>query len=147
MIDRREKILSRIADICKSVRGLQATYRNVDDISELLRPAVVLKDGNEVASDANEHKQRIISNLVDLYPEIWILVGGDTKTMPAALAPIRMQLIAALTNDATLVSLAGSNGNIRYLGCDIRDQYGVLLNGEMILRWQFTYPIRPQDFV
>lgn len=146
MIDRREKILARIADICKSIRSVQAVYRNVDDITELLRPAIVLKDGNEAASDANEHKQRIISNIVDLYPEIWILAGGDQASMPAALASLRMNLLASLTYDATLSALTGSNGNIRYLGCDIRDQYGVLLNGEMIMRWQFSYPIRPQDF-
>ena len=94
MNDRREAILTRVLQICAGLTGISADYRNVDDITELLRPAVVLKDGNEVASDANDARSKKgVVNLVDIYPEIWLLDGGNMASMPASLADLRMQLI------------------------------------------------------
>lgn len=148
MRDRREEVFDRVMAIVNDVPNIRAVYRNVDSNPEYLRPSVILKDGEEEAPpfDTRNQHRYAIQNVVTITPEIILIAAGNEESMPGQLAAMRMWLIPALVKDTTLRSICTDNGNVRYAGASLKDDYGVLLQGEMRLTFEITYPILDSDF-
>jgi hypothetical protein len=101
-------------------------------------PAALVLDGDEeVVSD----KPRVI--IVEMTPEIQIM--EQSETIGSDLTTFRRELIRLVLDDATLLTLTGSNGSIRYTGCVTtigwqQKQYGVLN-----MQFAFKYPLQHRD--
>jgi hypothetical protein len=149
MRDRREEILTRLVTIAQAVPNVMRVYRNVDSNPEVMRPSIIIKDGEEEASDMDERMAHRfgIANLVVLTPVVTLVAAGDEETMPKTLSDMRMNFVAGVLNDAPLISVVSSNGYLRYAGATMTDEYGYLLQGQMSLRFNIRYPIIATDFV
>jgi hypothetical protein len=148
MRDRREELLTRLVDVALGVMNVRRVYRNVESSPELMRPSIVIRDGEEEASqaDVRNHHAFALANVVTITPEIYLIAAGNEDTMPAMLASMRMALIRDIIHDTTLQSICGTNGSIRYGGASLKDDYGSMLQGEMRLTFEIAYPLLEADF-
>ena len=56
-------------------------------------------------------------NIVEMTPEVLILLGATPERVGTALNELRAKLVKAVLTDAQLAALAGTNGRVRYVGC------------------------------
>ena len=82
MTDQREAILSRLVAVCGEVEGINAVGRNTLDVSEMLRPAVIVLDGSEQVATAAlaDYRAPTVSKrqIMQLVPQIIIALRGNT---------------------------------------------------------------------
>ena len=146
MTDRRELILTRLLEIAKGIDGIAAAFRNRDEISEKQRPAIVILDADEAADDADPAARPSRSpRRVAMTPEIYILLGSRPEDLGSVINRLRARLVSAVLTDAPLVSIVGSNGDIRYEGCATALARGRSMEGEMGISFSFTYVLRPEE--
>lgn len=145
--DVRELILARLLKICEGIDGVAAAYRNKDEISEDKRPAIQIFDAAETTNlgDAYVPKPARGPNLVMMTPELVVLLGAEPKNVGSDINALRMKVLKAVMDDATLKSLVGSNGMVRYDGCETGLMHGRSMEGDMSLSFSFVYPLLPQD--
>jgi hypothetical protein len=122
LTDQREAILSRLVIVCEGVAGINAVGRNTLDVSEMLRPAVIVLDGSETIATAplTDYRAPTVSKrqLMQLVPQIIIALRGNSGGEGGALLTLyRNRVLAAILNDAALQASVTSNGGIRYTGC------------------------------
>lgn len=144
-MDKREAILKRLVEIAAGLEGITAAVRNQDEISERSRPAIAIFDADESASEhASEHPGRA-PNVVEMSPEILILLGAKPETVGSALNLMRAKLIKAVLTDTQLISLVGPNGHVRYAGCSTHLGHGRSMEGSMSVQFSFAYVLRPEQ--
>lgn len=149
--DRRELVLVRLMAILATVPPIQVVVRNRGELPADKRPAIVLLDADEVARlQATQSRGRLIAApcLVDMTPEIYVvmdareppndLIGTDMNTL-------RIRIVHAIYNDATLKNILSSNGDIRYAGTVTDMASGRSMEGQMHIRMTFTYPLLPSE--
>lgn len=122
MTDRREAILSRLVTVCGAVDGINAVDRNRLDVSEMLRPAVIVLDGSEhlVTAQPTSGREATVSEKqrMELLPQIIIALRGNGGGEAGALLTLyRARVVAAILNDTDLRANVTTNGGIRYEGC------------------------------
>lgn len=156
MTDTREDILERLVTVLGNITGISAVYRDRAEMPVELLPAAILLDGSEVIA------QQIVPNksvrmppaIFTLMPQIFVVLKprDDLKneTLDGVAAPVgpelsmyRLQVIDAIVNDSTLLSLVGSNGQILYRGCDTDMQSGSSIVGQLQMHFQFNYYFNP----
>jgi len=146
MTDRRELILARLLEIAKGIEGIAAAFRNRDEISEKQRPAIVILDADEASDDADPTARPTRSpRRVAMTPEIYILLGSKPEDLGTAINALRARLVTAVLTDSALLSIIGSNGDIRYEGCATALARGRSMEGEMGVSFSFTYVLRPEE--
>ena len=144
-MDKREAILQRLVDIAKGVEGVATAVRNQDEISERGRPAIAIFDADESAAEhATEHPGRA-PNIVEMSPELLILLGAKPETVGSALNALRAKLIKAVLTDPQLLALVGPNGYARYAGCSTHLGHGRSMEGSMSVQFSFAYVLRPEQ--
>ncbi len=142
MADIREEILVRLLAILGT--GVERTRRNSDDLSSKTGNAAVLHDGDESITDLPIQRNsrgdpRVLKDFVHMMPGITIIVGSSTEEVGTALNALRQFFLPAIINDATLISLVGPNGEIRYTGLTMETQAGENREGRMTLDFRFQY--------
>jgi len=143
-MDHRELILSRLVAVLAAVPGVVLAARNRDGLSDRQRPAIVLLDADETARDGEPRGRSGPSpQIVDMTPELYILLGSTPAAVGSELNALRALVIEAVTTDATLLSLTGRNGRIRYDGCATGLARGRTMEGEMGVSFTFSYPFDP----
>lgn len=145
MSDPREAILSQLVTICGGVEGVNAVGRNTLDVSELLRPAVIVLDGMEQVATAplTDYRAPTVSKrqLMQLVPQIIIALRGNSGGEGGALLTLyRNRVLAAILNDATLQASVTTNGGIRYTGCVVPPPDAEGREFRIDLNLTFTYP-------
>jgi hypothetical protein len=147
--DRRELILTRLMEIGVALPGIESAFRNSDTVPEKARPAFLLQDGDEFATDADRTAQIQRSGIymTTMTPMITLFASGSTETMEKTLSDIRVSLINSVCSDQTIKNLTGTNGNIRYNGCRTSDEFGRRLEGELRVDFEFTYPFKVGETV
>lgn len=139
MADRREDILVRITEVMATVAGV--TVKRMETTVEASeRPCIVVNDGNEDARET-PHKGSA-ANLIDMRPVILVFVVSSDQAGPA-LNEIRAAAIKALVFDETLRTLTGTNGIIKYLGCQAGVQLEEAMAADMALMFELTYVLNP----
>lgn len=151
MTDRREQVLAALFVILSAVTGVKVVVRNRGELPAAVRPAVVLLDGDESARDSVTNERGRLTaapNLVDMSPEIYVVmdqrepknerIGEDMNAM-------RMAILKAVMTDAPLIAILGSNGDIKYHGCDTDMASGRSMEGQLSLRFTFTYVLKPSE--
>ena len=144
-MDKREAILQRLVEIAAGIEGVATAVRNQDEISERSRPAIAIFDADESAAEhAGEHPGRA-PNIVEMSPELLILLGAKPEMVGTALNALRAKLIKAVLADQQLIALAGSNGYVRYAGCGTHLGHGRSMEGSMNMQFSFSYVLRPEQ--
>jgi hypothetical protein len=158
MTDKREAILERIAAITtetKTGAGLVACVRNRGLIATDKRPAAVLLDGDEKPAifrpnAATDSRSTFRPALMRMSPELYILMDEPLPLNDAARVDLgsalnakRIALSNAITSDAALKTLLGSNGGIVYNGCVTDLKSGSALTGQMRLDFIYIYFFDP----
>jgi hypothetical protein len=146
-MDKREQILQRLVAVAASVPGVTTAVRNQDEISERARPAIAVFDADESADERAEqqgHGGRA-PNIVEMTPEVLILLGAAPETVGSALNALRAKLVKAVLTDSQLIALVGSNGRIRYAGCSTHLGHGRSMEGFMGVEFVFAYVLRPDQ--
>jgi len=146
-MDKREVILQRLAEIAASLPGIATAVRNQDEISEHTRPAIAVFDADESADERAEqqgHPGRA-ANIVEMTPEVVILLGAKPERVGPALNELRAKLVKAVLTDAQLNGLAGANGRVRYAGCSTHLGHGRSMEGSMGVHFTFAYVLRPEQ--
>ena len=113
------------------VPGVVMAVRNQDEISEHARPAIAVFDADETADERAERQDHAgrAPNIVEMTPEVMILLGALPERVGSALNELRAQLVKAVLTDPQLIALTGSNGRIRYAGCSTHLRHGRTMEG------------------
>lgn len=148
MADKREQILVRLVEVADGVSGVVFAGRNVGNIDDEDRPAIVIMDADEAADDSDPtgvSRGTGARRRVALTPEIYILLGDKPENIGTELNAFRAKLIKAVLTDASLQSIVGSNGGIRYEGCATALSRGRSMEGEMGVSFTFSYVLNPAE--
>jgi hypothetical protein len=149
-MDRREQILNRLFDVLKTIPGVKQWVRNRAELPNEDRPAITQMDADETANPNAFQKGRIgvSPSLVTCTPEIYVVLDDrkpDNLNVGQDLNAFRVLIVKAVRDDATLKSLVGSNGEIRYNGCNTDLGRDRNLVGEMLISLSFVYPFIPSE--
>lgn len=146
MMDRREEILKRVLAIATATAGIVKAVRNTEDFAEQMRPAAVLFDGGEDASEADPHGRPINApRVVTMTPQLLVLLGAVADDVGSDINLIRARLVRAIQTDATLAALTLNDRGIRYLGCETNLNSGRTTEAEMSVFFALTYILRPSE--
>lgn len=150
MTDKREMILARLFAVLKDIPGVVTCVRNRGELPDDKRPAITLLDSDETAQDKAFNRGRIAAspNFISLQPEIYVTLDSrkpDNKLIGQDLNVLRARILKAVLTDGTLVSLCGTNGEIRYLGCITDLARGRAMDGETGLTFAFIYVLNPSE--
>lgn len=137
--NKRADILARIIVVAKTIVAPNCVYRNVTDVPETRRPAIVMLDGDETADESAYGRKRPSNGPVEmiLKPELFILCSDL-----AELETTQHQAIKAFLTDSSLVARC-HDGDIRYLGLATGLGVGRSMEFECGLDFEFRYMLRP----
>jgi hypothetical protein len=146
-MDKREAILQRLVELAAGVPGVATAVRNQDELSERLRPAIAVFDGDETADERAEHQGHAgrAPNIIEMTPEVLILLGALPETVGPALNELRAKLVKAVLTDSQLITLTGPNGRVRYAGCSTHLGHGRSMEGSMGVQFSLAYVLRPEQ--
>jgi hypothetical protein len=142
-MSKREDILARLVVVCSGIEGVVLCARNRDEISDRQKPAIIIMDADEAAIEGEP--KRPGPQIISMTPEIYILLSGEPATVGTELNAMRAALLSAVLNDATLRTITGPNGAIRYEGCATGLSRGRSMEGEMGVSLSFQYPFNPNN--
>lgn len=154
-MDKREAILARILVILQGI-PLQVGYvqhsvfRNRGELPEGKRPAIVLLDGVEEAvtpMTTKGHTRFMAPAVIRMLPQIFVLLKPrmlpDNAGVGEEINTFRAAVIKAMNDDATLIQLCGSNGQLALQRFETDMQTGSTLQGEMRFDFAIDYVLDP----
>jgi len=147
-IDKRELILARLFAVYQGIPGIETVVRNKGNLPEDKRPAISLFDADEEPDErAWNIPGRVAAapNLVNLRPETYVTLNAGEENMGTVINGWRMKILKAVLLDDDLKTLVGENGAMRYEGCFTDLARERKLEGEIGLRLNFIYVLRPQQ--
>ncbi len=152
MADPREQILERLKAIAGEIDGGSLgtiyPYRNAAEVGRTRRPAIVILDADESADPRADPSRRPSNtiNLVDMRPEVLLMVASSSANVGTDLNDLRVRLIKAVLFDAELNSLASqSGGGIAYLGAATDFARERSMSGEMTVSFNIRYRFDPNS--
>lgn len=146
MTDRREAILARLLAVAQSIAGIVKAARNVTELSEAQRPAIILFDGTESADDTDpKARPGNAPRLITMSPQFEITLGAASEDIGTALNVLRAALMKAVMTDATIAGLVLDREGTRYQGASFGAEGGRVAEGSMQLDFTFTYVLRPDE--
>lgn len=161
MADKREQILARIlaiADALKTADAIFATVkRNAMLTDQEQKPAFVLLDGSEDSKNDSAGKGRpgMVTQINIMRPEVYILskeprptgnlpnLQDGPENVGSIINGLRVRFMNALTADATLRTLIGSNGEIVLTTTETDLVAGGAMLGTMKLQFAIAYVFDP----
>lgn len=148
MADTREEILARLVAVCAGVTGIVSAARNRTDVPENRRPAVTIHGGAEQLLSRPGGAWFSQKQLVELTPQITVLVRADTGAEAGSLMSLfRNRLVVGILSDDELRSLVGTSGGcgIRYEGCNETEPTPESKEPRLEIQIVFTYMLRLSD--
>lgn len=152
--DKREQILSRLAELMtESYIGAKTVARNRGLLSEDVKPAIAIMDGDErvrLSGDGqgrgNNGRQAMLPQLVTMQPEIFTIPEVKKPKnigLGEEVNDLRITLIRVIAQDPVLLDIIGANGSIAYMGMVSDLKSGMNLDGQTRLDIAFTYVLDP----
>lgn len=147
MADTRETLLARLLTVAKTIKGLETCERNLDDVSDISLPAIILFDGGEEAFD-NTRARGLAPNTAEMQPTFDIYVQDVPETIGTTINGWRTTLLKTILGDATIASTCDGipNGGVRYLGCETGLDAGRGSVMRMTVNLAINYPFKPSAF-
>jgi hypothetical protein len=144
MVDVREDILARLLEVVAGVPNIRTAVRNDVDIVEDKLPAITVFDGDEETNGAEDRSARLSNRpyVARMMPEI---VVQELHAAESELGTLRREIIRRVLNDAVLIEQVGSNGAIRYVGCQtdfgwLREKFNA-----MNVQFMFQYSLKIEE--
>jgi hypothetical protein len=144
MTDLREDILARLLEVLTGVPNIRTAVRNDVDIVEDKLPAITVFDGDEETNGAEDRSARLSNRpyVARMMPEI---VVQELHAAGSELSTLRREIIRRVLTDAVLIEQVGSNGAIRYVGCQtdfgwLREKFNA-----MNVQFVFQYPLKIEE--
>jgi hypothetical protein len=109
-------------------------------------PTATVFDGDEESDGINDigsSRPPKRTYVVQMTPDVVIV--EQTDAAGTQLSGFRREVIKRVLNDAPLIALVGTNGNIRYLGNQTDFGWGRSLQGAMAVRFTFKYPLKIEE--
>jgi hypothetical protein len=151
VIDKRESILARLEIVLAAIAGISSFARNRALRDNDARPGIVLLDGDESERPPRvgrnvAGRQAMLPVMMAMKPQVFVLM--DTRLpqnvdIGPDLNAFRTAIIDAIANDATLLTLVGTNGDIVYNGCETDLKSGSPLDGQARLDFTLAYFLDP----
>lgn len=144
MTDRREQILARLVVIAQGIAGVGTVVRNQPDTTGTASSAaVVIFDGDESVDGGGVGRGRPSTApvFVEMSPELQIRAGRPSATIGAVINGLRVLMVKAVLSDASLRTILGANGEIRYGGLNTELARGKTMMAEMGLVFEMRYPL------
>lgn len=147
MADRREQVVARLLAIAVATNLFVEVARNKTDVTGKRRPACIVMDADEEASEATYDRGRPSGtpDIVVMSPQLYLLVEKRHEDLGSALNVLRAAVVKAVKTDNQLPSIVGSNGEVRYQGCSTDLAKGRQMQGEMVLSFAFKYPLKHEE--
>jgi hypothetical protein len=142
MSDVREDILARLFAVVSAIPNMRSAHRNNVDIPEDQLPAVIILDGDEEAATDNSTRPPTKPQVVTMTPGIVVQVQDDNVTLGSAITTFRQELLKLVLTDDQLIQLTGTNGSIRYLGCETDVGWTRTGFAALTARFAFKYPLK-----
>lgn len=145
--DVREAILLRLVSLLGALPNIDEVSRNVliDDDGNLHR--ITVMEGEEIASEADPvNRPAIAPRVVRMQPQIILSASAKSKDVGSDLSTMRGMVIKAIVTDSPLIALTLNSGGVRYIGMESDLAFGRTMLGQMALKFQFTYALRPDQF-
>lgn len=138
--DRREGVVARLKTIAAGIDGINKVERNVISITDVQRPAIIIYDGSEEAVEPQSSRTGLPA-IVTMTAEMRILLGASPANVGTDINALRMAVMHDVLTDASLQTIIGANGRVRYGGCETELGQGRTLDGDMVMRFNITYPL------
>jgi hypothetical protein len=145
--DVREAILARLVVLMGSVVGTDSVSRNViiDDDGNAKR--ITVMEGEEIASDADPvNRPPTAPRIVHMQPQLILSAQANSAEVGSDLSNLRGHAIKLIASDTTLISLTLNGRSGRYIGMESDLAFGKAMFGQMALKFQFSYVMRPDQF-
>jgi hypothetical protein len=142
--DVREDILARLLEVVAGVPNIRTAVRNDVDIVEDKLPAITVFDGDEETNGAEDRSARLSNRpyVARMMPDI---VVQELHAAGSELSTLRREIIRRVLNDTVLIEQVGSNGAIRYVGCQtdfgwLREKFNA-----MNVQFVFQYSLKTEE--
>lgn len=161
--DRRDMILKRLDAILKGMTITLTTgtiasgnyVRNRGELPKEKVPGIILLDADEVWDPHTPNltargDAQTTPGLIRMTPEIYVVLDvrkPNNDEVGADLNTARALIIGKLINDATLKTIVGANGQIRYDGCVTDLARNRQMKGQLGMSITFVYPFVPREFI
>lgn len=147
MSDRREQVLARLLAIAEETGLFTEVVRNKTDVTGKRRPACVILDADEAASESSYDRGRPqgTPDIVLMTPEVYLLAEKRPEDLGPALNVLRAAMIKAVKTDSTLGGILGTSGEVRYQGCQTDLGKGRQMQGEMVISFAFKYTVKHEE--
>lgn len=147
---KRERILARLHDILLEVADAPNVGRNVTDVSDSNRPALILLDGDQAADPRIIGRGRPINsaNLVTMRPEVVILAGSGSgdENIGTVLNSLHDQIfVKVMSDNAGWQNSIAADLAVYYEGCASDLGRGREMEGAMVAQFRFDYYLDPQN--
>jgi len=146
MTDRREQICARLVEIARGL--VDRVGRNAPNITGRSEPAIVIWDGDEQADPSDGRRPANVPIMVEMTPELRVLLGGMSEDVGTLLNGWRIEVIKAVIDDAVsggLRTIIGSNGSVRYEGLSTGLAAGEQTQAWHGIRFAIRYPLIPAE--
>jgi hypothetical protein len=145
MSDVREGILARLLEVVSAIPNMRSAHRNNVDIPEDQMPAVIVLDGDEEAATDSSTRPSTKPQVVTMTPGIVVQVQNDNVVLGSTITTFRQELLKLVLTDNQLIQLTGTNGSIRYLGCETDVGWTRTGFAALTARFAFKYPLKPWE--
>jgi hypothetical protein len=155
-------LLSNLTAVTEDQGNISITqcWRDRGQLDDDQLPAAYLLDGTEdIAMDVLVSTRKSVKMppaIFAMHPQIWVVVKQrdrlDNLTIdgqPAAIGPElsawRLAVRERVENDAGLLSLLTTSGQITFLGSETDMRSGGLMRGHLQMKYEFRFPLFPPN--
>lgn len=146
-MDVREALLARLVVLLGGLVGIDRVSRNVlvDDDNNQHR--ITIMEGDEVAAETDPvNRPPTAPRVVHMQPQILISAQAKSTEVGSDLSTIRGKIIKAIAADSDLIALTLNGRGGRYVGMESDLAFARAMSGQMALKFEFTYVLRPDQF-
>lgn len=145
---RRESILARLFVVLGAVPGVAVCVRNRGKLPSEKRPAISLLDEDEASEREafNRGRPSNSPNFVIMSPGVYVTLDNrepENEAIGTNLNAFCAAIIKAVANDAELIALLGTNGEIMYdgLATDLGEDRTITGKARVGLSFKYVFRI------
>lgn len=147
MSDIREAILARLAVLMGDVVSADTVSRNVLVDDDGSKKRITIMEGDEIAAESDPvQRPPNAPRIVHMQPQLILSAQASSEDVGADLSAMRGQVIKLIAADAALIALTLNGRGGRYLGMESDLAFGRAMFGQMALKFDFAYLLRPDQF-
>lgn len=145
MADRREEILTTLAEVLKDLPGF-TFKRNDMNIDESELPIIIMLDGDEDnESDAyGRGRPSHAPQIMRMYPQVYFALQDQPEIVGPTVNTTRGTIIHAVVSDVELQDLC-FNREVRYEGMESDLNLGSSVAGQAGMQFSMAYVLNPDD--